>query len=292
MPSSVSDDVVISLSSQFEESRFPVVTWRHPTSRAVILRSSTFSETTGVSYHKGRHGDSEQAVLGIPNGPMPTRGAARQVSAVHLGGSGIYHASMERLLLGVVMCVKNMESHEHSKSLSDTEFFGTDEFDEYSPMEEGPPTPPQRTKRKVTITRSYSEKLKDNMDYERGGYSTDEPEGPTFSRETAQTSPDPLGVDQPPRKLHIRTDSSRNIDVVKSPTHFSTLPTSQRDWVTVEALPHEMSHWKTSPVYIIADKDVLRVSVVTVLLEYKKRLSMLCLSCTMQSLTIRWEKSA
>lgn len=261
---------MISLSSQFEESRFPVVTWRHPTSKAVILRSSTFSETTSVSYHKGRHGDSEQAVQGIPNGPMPTRGAARQVSAVHLGGCGIYHASMERLLLGVVMCVKNMDSHEYMQSLSDTELLDADEFDAYTSMEDGPPTPPQRTKRKVTITQSYSEKLKDNLDYERVGFSTDEPEGPTFSRETAQTSPDPLGVDQPPKKLHIRADSSRNIDVVKSPTHFSTLPTSPRDWVTVEALPREISHWKTSPVYIIADKDVLRVSAVTALLEYNE----------------------
>lgn len=265
VPASVSDDIVISLTSQFEESRFPVVTWRHPTSKAVILRSSTFSETTSVSYHKGQHGDTEQAIQGIPNGPMPTRGAARQTSVVHLGGSGIYHPSMERLLLGVVMCVKKMDSHEYAHGLNDAEILmSTEEFQEYTSIDDNPPTPPQRTKRKVTITKSYNERLqsqlKENQDFERGGFSTDEPEGPTFNRETIHASPDPLGIDRPPKKLQMRSDSSHNTDSVKSPTHFSTLPTSPRDWVTVEALPRELSHWKTSPVYIIADKDVLRVS--------------------------------
>ena len=246
------------MANQFKENRFPVVTWRHPTSKAVILRSSTFSETTAVNYHKGHQDNNEERIQGVPH--VPTRGANRQTSIVSLGGSGIYHASMEKLLLGIVMCVKNLDSNRHTRSLNDTEFFGTGEFQEYSSLDEDPPTPPQRMKRKVTITKSskLEEMVDSNPDWERGGFANDEPEGPTFSSETGHVSPDPLGVDRPPKKLHVRSDS---IDV-KSPTHFSSLPTTPRDWVIVEALPREMDHWKTSPVYIIADKDVLRVKIV------------------------------
>ena len=246
---------MISLTNQFKESRFPVVTWRHPVSKAVILRSSTFSESTAVSYHKGHHNDNEETIQGIPNGPVPTRGAAaRQSSYVQLGGGGIYHASLDRLFCGIVMCVR---SSEHACSLSNNELLSsTGEFQDYISIDDDPPTPPQRTKRKITITKSSQGK--ENFDYERGGFVSDEPEGPTFSREATHASPDPLGLDRPPKKLQMRSDNSRGIDI-KSPSHFSSLPTSPRDWVMVEALPVQMTHWKTSPVYIIADKDVLRV---------------------------------
>jgi len=167
---------------------------------------------------------------------------------------------MEKLLLGIVMCVKNTDNNGRSYSLSDTELLSTGVFQEYSTVEDVP-TPPERRKRKVTLNKSDKSQaqLKDNQDWERGGFTTDEPQGPTFSQEATHTSPDPLGVDQPPKKLPMRPNSSRNNNDIKSPTHFSSLPTTPRDWVTVEALPHEMTQWKTLPVYIIADKDVLRV---------------------------------
>ena len=266
MPSSVSDDIVISLTNQFKESRFPAVTWRHPVSKAVILRSSTFSESTNtaVSYHKGHHNDTEETIRGMPNGPVPTRGlASRQSSYVQLGGSGIYHASLDTLLCGIVMCVKSMSSsNKHTGSFINNELLSSaGDFQDYISIDEDPPTPPQRTKRKITVTKSFDKlqgQLKESLDYERGGFASDEPDGPTFSREASHVSPDPLGLDRPPKKLQMRSDSSRGIDI-KSPTHFSSLPTSPRDWVMVEALPVQMTHWKTSPVYIIADKNVLRV---------------------------------
>ena len=246
-----------------------MVTWRHPESKAVILRSSTFSESAplsnAVSYHKGHRNQTEEAIQEIPNGPVPTRGA-RQSAYVHMGGSGIYHASLSRLLYGVVMCIKSLDSNECACSLSNNELFSSaGEFQEYITIDDNPPTPPQRTKRKVTITKSNDKlqnQLKDNLDFERGGFCTDEPDGPTFSRQTAHASPDPLGLDRPPKKLPMKSESSCGIDI-KSPTHFSSLPTSPRDWVMVEALPHQMTHWKTSPVYIIADKNVLRVRLIT-----------------------------
>ena len=210
-----------------------------------------------MSYHKGHDNGLEDTIQGIPNGPVPTRGGvARQSSYVQLGGGGLYHASLDRLLCGIVMCVK---SNKYPCSLNSNELLGSSgEFQDYVSIDDNPPTPPQRTKRKVTITRSLQGK--ENLDYERGGFASDEPEGPTFSREATHASPDPLGVDKPPKKLQMRSDNSRGIDI-KSPTHFSSLPTSPRDWVMVEALPLQMTLWRTSPVYIIADKEVLRVRI-------------------------------
>ena len=261
VPASVSDDVVISLTSQFKENRFPVATWRHPTSKAVILRSAEFCMTNVVTYHKAQMTNNDESTIkGIPPGLPPAKVAPRQTSVVNLGGNGIYHVSMEKLLLGIVLCVKNLQSS-RSYSLSETELLNTGEFQEYNSNESNSSSPIP-AKKKITATKSTgAEKTpaqsRDSPDWERGGYSTDEPDGPTFSRET-HTSPDPLADNQPPRKLPLRKQDSRGSGVM-SPTNFSSLPTTPRDWVTVEALPREMSHWKTSPIYIIADKGILRV---------------------------------
>lgn len=261
VPASVSDDVVISLTSQFKESRFPVATWRHPTSKAAILRSAEFCMTNSVSYHKAQPiNNDESTIKGIPPVLPSGKMVSRQSSVVNLGGNGIYHVSMEKLLLGIVLCVKNLQQSPRSYSLSETELLNTGEYQEYNSSDfNSSPVPP---KKKLVATKSTGGQkppvqVRESPDWERGGYSTDEPDGPVFSRET-QTSPDPLADNQPPKKLLLRKQDSQGSGV-KSPTKFSSLPTTPRDWVTVEALPHEMDHWKTSSIYIIADKEILRV---------------------------------
>ena len=38
---------------------------------------------------------------------------------------------------------------------------------------------------------------------------------------------------------------------------FSLLPTNPRDWITVDALPSYLPHWRDSALYIIGDKSAL-----------------------------------
>jgi len=217
--------------------------------------------TNTVTYHKAQPTNNDESTIkGIPPGLPPAKVVHRQSSVINLGGNGIYHVSMEKLLLGIVLCVKNLQSN-RSYSLSETELLNTGEYQEYSSNDSSP----LPAKKKVTATKSdggekISVQNRESPDWERGGYSTDEPDGPTFSKEV-HTSPDPLADNQPPRKLPLCKQDSRGTGV-KSPTNFSSLPTTPRDWVTVEALPREMTHWKTSPIYIIADKEILRVSAV------------------------------
>ena len=49
-----------------------------------------------------------------------------------------------------------------------------------------------------------------------------------------------------------------------SPVKFSAMPTAPSDWVTMHLLPNIIRTWKPSPLYIIGDKDKLKVSAVLV----------------------------
>ena len=51
---------------------------------------------------------------------------------------------------------------------------------------------------------------------------------------------------------------SQNGGSEPSPVMFSSMPTNPRDWITVDALPSQLSQWQASALYIIGDKPVLR----------------------------------
>lgn len=48
----------------------------------------------------------------------------------------------------------------------------------------------------------------------------------------------------------------------ESPDNFSSIPTAPSDWVTMDLLPSIVRSWQPSPLYIIGDKDKLKVSTV------------------------------
>ena len=43
-----------------------------------------------------------------------------------------------------------------------------------------------------------------------------------------------------------------------SPGTFSTLPTNPRDWIVMDVLPGQLSHWQANALYILGDYAALK----------------------------------
>ena len=60
VPAKITDSSLASLASQFNLSRLPVVTWRHPRKEAVLLRSSSFIPSAIGKKKFSTHGGQSQ----------------------------------------------------------------------------------------------------------------------------------------------------------------------------------------------------------------------------------------
>ena len=108
VPESTTDETLISVSSQFQNNRFPVVTWKRPNNQAVLLRSGCF--VPGAAPPKfGPLGNLPTAVLPAKNkligvaGKFAGVGNKEKVAHPQAnGGTGVFNIDVEGYMLDIL----------------------------------------------------------------------------------------------------------------------------------------------------------------------------------------------
>ena len=108
VPESTSDETLISVSSQFQHNRFPVVTWKSPSNQAVLLRSGCF--VPGMTPQKfGPLGNLPTAVLPAKNKLIGVAGrfagVGNKEKVTHPqanGGTGVFNMDVEGYMLDIL----------------------------------------------------------------------------------------------------------------------------------------------------------------------------------------------
>ncbi|CAI8023621.1 Myotubularin-related protein 5 [Geodia barretti] len=108
VPESTSDETLISVSSQFQHNRFPVVTWKSPSNQAVLLRSGCFVPSA-TPQKFGPLGNLPTAVLPGKNKLIGVAGrfagAANKEKVTHPqanGGTGVFNMDVEGYMLDIL----------------------------------------------------------------------------------------------------------------------------------------------------------------------------------------------
>ena len=154
VPDKASDDTLISVASQFQHGRFPVVTWRHSKKQAVLLRSSCFvpSNSPQKVITGGALGYVQNTVLQQgaklvgAGGKFVQQGAHKEKGAIsNLGGTGVFNVDVENYILGVLL-VSQHARREGSKNDLFVELSMPPTTVEFDPEQQKttPPTPRSR----------------------------------------------------------------------------------------------------------------------------------------------------
>lgn len=111
VPDKMSDNSLVTMATQFQHNRFPVVTWKHPKKQAVLLRSSSF-----VPSSIGRKTVGSSSALG--NVIHPGSKPSGERGSPNLGGVGVYNVEVENFLLSVLL-VSQTERSENEQAQGD-----------------------------------------------------------------------------------------------------------------------------------------------------------------------------
>jgi len=68
MPCHVSDESIMRFGRSHRQNRFPVITWRHPRTRALLLRASAFHSKSVMTKLKATQGKNERPMRPLENG--------------------------------------------------------------------------------------------------------------------------------------------------------------------------------------------------------------------------------
>lgn len=122
VPESASDDTLISVASQFQHNRFPVVTWKHPTRQAVLLRSSSFLPSSS-SPKLGPLSNIQNTVL---QGKHKFMGVGGKFGVVNkdkgtpqgnLGGTGVFNIDVGGYIRGIINLSQNYRRKQQKSNL-------------------------------------------------------------------------------------------------------------------------------------------------------------------------------
>ena len=125
VPNTTSDETLISVASQFQHNRFPVVTWKNPGNQAVLLRSAGFVPSSDPQKF-GALSNLPAAVL--PGKSKLMAGVAGKFAAVGGGkakaphfqasaGSGVFNIDVEGYILDVLQFSQNQRKKREKSSL-------------------------------------------------------------------------------------------------------------------------------------------------------------------------------
>ena len=123
VPENTSDETLISVASQFQHNRFPVVTWKHPGNQAVLLRAGSFLPSS----------DQQKfgPIANLPTAVIPGRnklmGVAGRLAGVGSkakvnhpqgnGGCGVYNMDVEGYIMDILQLSQTYKRTRQKSSL-------------------------------------------------------------------------------------------------------------------------------------------------------------------------------
>lgn len=271
IPEKLSDQTVINVAEEFTDNRFPVATWRNHRNGATLLRSASFHT---VWKRLSKHPSALLPALHGGKVPFPPdQQDKRQLE--------MRNAQVESLMKSIVEVTPSFCKRVASPSVSSLS-------DGVVPMgsalqkywEEANSDCSQEDTAVGLPVGNKSEESDDDDDDDRMN-SEEEEEMTEMSdtgdkegmKVTLDSTVDISDKDHEPPKQRQPTAGLRRLTALglaageeskQSPVKFSAMPTAPSDWVTMDLLPNIIRTWKPSPLYIIGDKDKLKVSVVLV----------------------------
>lgn len=255
IPEKLSDQTVINVAAEFTDNRFPVATWRNNRNGATLLRSGSFH---AVWKRLAKHH------LSASKFPLPPEQQEKRQLEMR-------NAEVESLMKSIVQVTpsyyKRIPSHSVS-SLSDGVVPMGSALQRYWEEENL-----ACSQEEITVRRIVSSKNKKPDDDRNSEEGSDEMTGKddNGSEEISKGGKNKHGKsNELMEKLH--PSAGHRLPAVaglaaagqsgESPDNFSSIPTAPSDWVTMDLLPSIVRTWRPSPLYIIGDKDKLKVSTI------------------------------
>jgi len=262
IPEKLSDQTVINVAAEFTDNRFPVATWRNNRTGATLLRSGSFHAVWKrlAKHHLSAAHATHASKLPLP----PEQQEKRQLE--------MRNAEVEIVMKSIVEVTpsyyKKITSHSVS-SLSDGVVPMGSALQRYWEEENLACSQEEMTLRRTVSGKNKNED--DDSNSEEG--SSDEMTGKDDNDGSEEISEGGRNRHGKSNELmdQLHHSASHRLPVVaglaaaagqsgESPDNFSSIPTAPSDWVTVDLLPTIVRTWRPSPLYIIGDKDKLKVS--------------------------------
>lgn len=258
IPEKLSDQTITNVAAEFTENRFPVATWRNHRNGATLLRSASFHT---VWKRLAKH---PSAVLAIHGGKLPLPPEQQEKRQLEMR-----NAEVESLMKSIVEVTpyyhKRMTSHSVS-SLSDGVVPTGSALQRYWEEENSDCSQEDLTAGCHVSSKheepgvdgdseddivDMHEKVDNGSEGMRKGSGSIHESSNEFSRRRL-----PSAGHRQPAVLGLAAAGQTG----ESPVKFSSMPTAPSDWVTMDLLPNVIHTWQPSPLYIIGDKDKLKVS--------------------------------
>ena len=159
VPEGTSDDTLISVATQFQHNRFPVVTWKNPNRQAVLLRSGCFV-ASNISQKISPFGNLPNTVLqgktkfiGIA-GKFGVSNKDKGAPQTNLPGAGVFSIDVEGYIRDIMHLSQNSRRKRHKSNLI-IEVSGAPEMMHFDPDHTTGQTGSRSGSGKVPRVRSY-----------------------------------------------------------------------------------------------------------------------------------------
>ena len=259
IPEKLSDQTVSNVAAEFTDNRFPVATWRNHRNGATLLRSASFH---AVWKRLSKH---PSALPAIHAGKMPLPPDQQEKMQLEMRNAEV--ESLMKSIVEVTPCYHKRMASCSVSSLSDGVVPMGSALQRY--WEE---VNSDCSQEDIAAGHPVSNKPEepddddDDDDYDGNSEedSEDMPKGSGGMNEKENELPEqryPIAGHQKPAVVGLVAAGQSG----ESPVRFSSMPTAPSDWVTMDLLPNIIHTWQPSPLYIIGDKDKLKVSTIVLL---------------------------
>ena len=238
IPEKLADQTIYGVASQFTDNRFPAATWRSSSNGATLLRSGSFKykvpkQTPTIGLRQLCDDSSDKNLQGIYNAEVESM----IKSIIDITPMSKKQFAGDSLSAGVdpksiATALQTSVNH-----VSDCEDDDQEPFRSYDDLSSEKPLADEMQDQSSPSVLGTQETMSDSGDDDQVNHPRD----------------DLLPVAPP-----LSPDFS-NLDRAQSSMGFSSIPTNPVDWVTVNLLPDAIQLWKHSPLYVIGDKDRIKV---------------------------------
>ena len=295
VPEKSSDSSLIRIAQHFQDNRLPVVTWKHPRTHAVLLRSSSFLTSPAPK---------KKPILSKPTDKAPDQDLV-----------GIMNPDVEAFLSEIVRMSPNngaLDTVGKSLTLSFTrdtayplssfrmspdlsECPDEEEEDELRRADEESTESPELSETRSQYKHSLYASSEHSFELFSGGFTHSlsfEEQPMTLASNTVNDRESMFAMyslterveegddeEEEGEEIHIGQQSpnapdlgigvpdisevfGKNLGPLDSRgqphTSIATLPTNPRDWIMTDILPNKLDEWQTNGLYVLGDKNVLR----------------------------------